>query len=122
MTVAEKIFEPLSLNQRWQRLYQVVWYITMGLALVVFIASLPGYLLFLPDGPHVGDLVVTNANLTIGVSIIYVVISLTAVILSLVLSWLIFRQRPTDRMAIFLSFYLILFGVGFSGPVEAVGL
>ncbi|MDH3943512.1 MAG: sensor histidine kinase, partial [Anaerolineae bacterium] len=46
----------------------------------------------------------------------------TAVILSLVLSWLIFRQRPTDRMAIFLSFYLILFGVGFSGPVEAVGL
>lgn len=122
MTSVDRILGSIPLSDRWQRLYRVSWYLTMAVALAVFIVSLPGYLLMLPDGPHVGDLVVTNANLTIGISLIYVAISLSGVILSLVLSWLIFKQQPTERMAAFLSFYLILFGVGFSGPLEAIGL
>jgi signal transduction histidine kinase len=45
---------------------------------------------------------------------------MSAVLLSLALAWVLFRHKSNEPMAVFLSFYLLLFGVGFAGPLEAL--
>jgi signal transduction histidine kinase len=100
------------------RIVQLVWYLTMALALIIFVAALPGYINVLPEGSHVGDLVATPSNLDIGLHLLTVLISISSVLFSLVLAWQLFRQKSSERMAAFVSLYLIIYAVGFSGPLE----
>lgn len=101
-----------------QRTFTILWYLLMLLGLLIFVASFPGYVSILPEGPHVGDLVFSPTNFDIGLHIVNVMASIAAVLLSLTLAWQLFQQKSSDRMVAFVSVYLIIYAIGFSGPLE----
>ncbi len=90
----------------WMRVLRIAWVILAVLTAGVFIASIPGYLLRLPTAAHGGALVVDPSNLRICMHLAGVIASMSAALLSMALSWVLIRQKPNERMAVFLSFYL----------------
>lgn len=105
----------------WLRVARVGWGVLALAALSVLIASLPGYgLKFLGRLAH---LPVENPSL--GIRIITAgsaVASLASALLSMGLSFMLFRRRFTDPAAAVLSFYLLLYGVLMAGPIEHMGV
>ena len=53
-------------------------------------------------------------------NLINVLVSIFAVLLSIALAVLLFLKKSNERMAVFLSFYLLIYAVGFAGPLEAL--
>lgn len=108
-----------DISLRWRRVLRGVWYGTFGGALLLMVLALPGYRLltdfsFLSNsdiGNHLGQ-DVTVATLSI-------FLSLSATVLSLVLAALLFWHRADERMALYVSFYLILHGIIVAGTLEA---
>jgi signal transduction histidine kinase len=97
------------------RFSHLTWLILAGLAVVVFLTALPGYLLFYQQGMHNqagGD---AFHALSAGFSIL-------AFLISFSLATLIFLRGWKERMAPFISFYLLLYGVFMAGPLEMWGL
>jgi signal transduction histidine kinase len=112
----------VSLNttdDRWLRLAHTLWYPAAAIALGIVIASMPGYILMLREGGPGFDLVADPSSLKIALNIAFVVISISAALLSLTLSWVLYRKKSSERMVVFLSFFLLLFGVGV-GPLETL--
>ena len=103
----------------WMRALRIAWVILAVLAAGVFIASIPGYLLRLPNAPHGSALVAEPPNLRIGMHLAGVIASMSAALLSMALAWVLFRQKLNERMVVFLSFYLLVFGIS-SGPLGAL--
>jgi hypothetical protein len=120
MSTGSQVGTLTFMSNPWMRIIRTAWVILAVLAVGIFIASIPGYMLRLPEGAHGGALIADHSNLNIGLNIASVVASMSAVLLSLALAWVLFRHKSNEPMAAFLSFYLLLFGVGFAGPLEAL--
>jgi signal transduction histidine kinase len=93
------------------RFLRLAWLALAGLALGLFASSLPGYLTFYRQGMH-------NQPGQDVYHALSVVFSVIAFLVSFTLASLIFRRRWTERMAPFISFYLLLYGVFMAGPLE----
>ena len=104
----------------WVRVVRVTWWVIAVLAVGVFAASLPGYLVRLSAGAHGIALASTPSILQIALNLVNILVSISAVLLSFGLAWLLFRQKSNERMVMFLSFYLLVYAVGFAGPLEAL--
>jgi hypothetical protein len=104
----------------WLRLIQVVWVLLALLSVGVLIAALPGYMQRLSADAQLGLLVVEPSALTSMLNVINVFVSLFAVLLSIVLAAILFIKKSNERMAVFLSFYLLVYAIGFAGPLEAL--
>lgn len=95
-----------------------VWYFTFALALLVLAVSLPGYVqrvLYLSLEPIDAPEMFVVAVRTFGAFA-----SIGTAALSLALATLLFARKRDDRMSLFLSFYLIGYGIVVGGPVEAL--
>ena len=91
-----------------------LWVLVLLIALVILVGSLPGYWVQVNRSDLVSHLlVVQRIALWLGL-----LLSLASAILSLALAALLFFKKPTDRMALFLSFYLIGYGILMVGPLE----
>ncbi len=88
---------------RWMRLANILWYPAAVVALGIFIASLPRYFY----GLSIGSLLLSRSNWKFALSPAFVVASISAALLSLALAWVLYRQKPGERLAIFLSFSLL---------------
>ena len=104
----------------WVRVIRGAWWILAVLAVGVIIASLPGYFTRLTAGSHGGAFVVDPSIVHNTLNLLNVLVSLSAALLSFGLAWVLFRQKPNERMATFLSFYLLVYAIGFAGPLEAL--
>ncbi len=105
---------------RWLRLVQVLWYPAAAVALGIFVASIPIY--FFGSSSRFFDrfLFLTTSNWKFTLYLVFAVASSSAAFLSLGLAWVLHRQKPGERMAIYLSFFLLYYGVIVAGPIETL--
>ena len=106
-----------------RKLVPALWVVLAAVAAAVFILSVPGYLQGLGQGPR--DM---SADISGSLTMVYAfdlasrLASITAVVLSLGLATLLFRRRETHPMALYMSFYLLLFATLMAGPAEAASI
>ncbi len=101
---------------RGLRLARAAWLAAAVLAFGLLLASLPGYLRgFQLNGP-----VDASPELVTVFQWVGSLASLTAALLSLSLAVLLIWRKPFDRMAVFISFYLLAYGIVMGGPLEAL--
>lgn len=100
------------------RVARIAWYPAAALMLVIFIASMPGFLLMVPKGFIDDRFVVNSAPEAFVLNILAAIVAIATVLLSFYLAFVLFRRRPGDRMALFLSFYLMVYGVMAVGLVR----
>ncbi|MGB5845508.1 MAG: GAF domain-containing sensor histidine kinase [Anaerolineales bacterium] len=105
----------ILVSSRWLRLARILWYPAAAVVLGIFIASLPRYFYSLSSGSLVTLQSLSNWNFVLNLA--FAVGSISAAFLSLALAWVLYRQKPGERMAIFLSFFLLYYGVVFAGPM-----
>jgi len=110
----------VSLSYPWRRIARTGWYLLAVVTLSILIASIPGYLYILQNGFYSNIFVVAPSVLNSVINFSVVITSFSAALLSIGLAWVVFRNKPNERMAVFLSFYLLAYGVGFAGPIEAL--
>jgi len=103
------------------RLARRAWYPVAGIALAIFLASLPGYLVLIPRGFDLnGSSITESSPFIFSLYILSGIFSIITAFLSLYLAFVLFRRRPDDFMALFLSYFLLAFGVLAGGPLEAL--
>jgi signal transduction histidine kinase len=100
---------------RWQSRTRTAWYVAAVLTLAAVIMAIPGYIRAVPKGFSVIEFAANPSPVVLAINITTALISFAAVILCLYLAFLLFHHGPDDRMALFLSFYLLVFGF-YSGP------
>ncbi len=113
----ETIAVPNPISDRWLRWARPAWYVAASLALVIAILSIPDYIQAIPEGFSVIEFAANPSPVVVAINAISALISIGTALLSFYLAVLLFRRRPTDPMALFLSFYLLGFGL-FSGAFE----
>ena len=103
-----------SQRPRWMGFAHAAWGVTALLALAVLAASLTGYSVWLR-----GENPVTPGPDTIsGFNVLSGVTSLAGALISLGLGLLLFLRKRHEPMALFVSFYVMTYGVVLSGPLE----
>jgi signal transduction histidine kinase len=119
LLAAEQNAHSTMIGQPWLRILRVAWVVLAILAVAILIASLPGYILYLQgELPFQAELIPNPSVSVIGLNLAIVLASISAALLSLILAWVIFRRRSDEAMAVFLSFFLLIYGAGFAGPLE----
>ena len=103
---------------RWLRGAQVAWVVTAVLALGVLFASIPGYVLAARHGDFVGHATEIPAGLVSALDWAGALASFASALLCLALAGLLFWRKRGERMALFVSFYLLAYGVILAGPLE----
>ena len=105
---------------RWLRLAHVVWIMCALLALLMLFASLPsGYAAqFSGTNPH--HPIDAPAWYVAVMSFAQGAVSLLAALVSLKLAGVIFWKKRQDSGALFVSFYLLAYGIIMAGPLEAL--
>jgi signal transduction histidine kinase len=102
---------------RWQSRARTAWYVAAVLTLAVVILAIPGYIRAMPKGFSVFEFAANPSPVVLAINVLTALISFATAILSLYLAFLLFHRWPDDRMALFLSFYLLVFGI-YSGPFD----
>jgi signal transduction histidine kinase len=112
---------PAQSATRWMEYTRVTWYVAAVLTLAMVILAIPGYIKAVRGGFSVIQFAVNPSPLMLAINAMTALLSLATVTLCLYLAFLLFRRRPDDRMALFLSFYLLAFAA-YSGPFEQLDL
>lgn len=102
------------------RIVHIVWYLSAALALAIVIAFIPSYFARFPQGFESGRFAPNPSSPAPVIVILTGLIILATVLLTLILAGLIFYRRHDDRMGLFLSFYLLAYGVITLGPVDVL--
>jgi hypothetical protein len=103
----------------WRKAAQGLWIVLAFLSLLVLLFAVAGYTEFvsLTVGPQAES---EPTSIEYGINILNFVFSLSAALISVGLAGLLFWRKRDDNMALFLSYFLLLFGVIMAGPLEAV--
>jgi hypothetical protein len=110
--------EEASMSPRWLGLARAVWVGTAILALGVLVASIPGYVLVASRGDYAGRVVEASAGLVHVLDLAGALASFAAALVCLALAGLLYWRKPGDGMALFVSFYLLMYGIVMAGPLE----
>jgi hypothetical protein len=84
----------------------------------MLLASIPGYGLVASQGHLAGQVVAAPAGLVRALDVAGALASLTSALVCVALAGLLFWRKPSDRMALFVSFYLLVYGIVLAGPLE----
>ena len=96
------------------RLAQAAWVVAAVLAVGVFLASISGYsIAFQSQNPFT-----PGTDPSSGFFVLSGLASMATALISLALAFLLFRRRRNDGMALFVSFYVLSYGVVMAGPLE----
>jgi hypothetical protein len=110
-----------SLRGRALIIARVVWVIIATLALGLFVASIPGYVsnaLTLGQASWMGAPVEAPAGLVFALDLVGVLASITAALVCLTLAAVLFWRKSNDWMVMFISVYLLVYGIAMAGPLE----
>jgi hypothetical protein len=110
-----------TLRGRWLLIARAVWVFIVTLALLLFVASIPGYIsnvLNLGQADWLGSRVEAPAGLVFVVELLGVLISITSALVCLTLASVLFLRKSEDWMVIFISSYLLVYGTVLVGPLE----
>lgn len=102
----------------WRAIH-ATWYVLAVVALGIFIASLPAYAMEVVSPPTI---IAFDASPTIVVTMtaLGALASIAAALVSFSLAFILFRRKPRDLMALYVSFYLLVYGVVAAGPLGAL--
>jgi hypothetical protein len=103
---------------RWLGLAQAGWVVAALVALGIVVASIPGYVLGASRGIYPSRVIAGPAGLVLAVDVAVALTSFAAALLCLGLAGLLVWRKPGDRMALFASFYLLLYGITWAGPLD----
>ena len=110
-----------SLRGRWLVIARAAWVVIATLALLLFVASTPGYIsnvLNLSQADWIGARVEAPAGLVFVVELLGVLVSITSALVCLTLASVLFLRKSDDWMVIFISSYLLVYGTVLVGPLE----
>jgi hypothetical protein len=107
-----------TLRGRWLLLARAAWVVIATLALGLFIASIPAYLLTLGETAWFGAPVEAPAGVVFALDLLSVLASITAALLCLTLAGVLFWRKSDDWMVMFISSYLLVYGTVLAGPLE----
>jgi hypothetical protein len=105
-------------RQRWLGLARAVWGSTALLALGVLVASIPGYVLVARQGNYVGLVVGAPVGVVHILDVASALTSIASALVCLALAGVLVWRKLDDGMALFVSFYLLAYGVVMAGPME----
>jgi hypothetical protein len=102
-------------SEHWgKRLAYALWIAAAVVAVAVLLGSLKGYSIWFHGRnafpPAAGQYSVFN--------ILSGLVSLTTALVCLFLSLILFMQKRQEPMALFVSFYVMIYGIVFAGPLE----
>jgi hypothetical protein len=109
------------LRGRWLVIARAAWVVIATLALLLFVASTPGYIsnvLNLSQADWIGARVEAPAGLVFVVELLGVLVSITSALVCLTLASVLFLRKSDDWMVIFISSYLLIYGTVLVGPLE----
>jgi signal transduction histidine kinase len=118
LAAAEQTTHATIISQPWLRILRVVWVILAILAAAILVASIPGYILYLQGESYPTEIIPDLSVWFSAINLATALASFFAALLSLILAWVIFRRKSDEVMAVYLSFYLLIYGAGFAGPLE----
>jgi len=113
-----KVFSALTARHRPGIVIRSIWFIFFIGSVLALILSLPGYLSGWPL--KMNDTIELASRALSTVQVISSLASFFSALLSLALAVILFRQKKNDRMALFISFFLVIYAVIMSGPLEAI--
>jgi hypothetical protein len=105
---------------RWLGLARAGWAVAALLALGIYVASLPGDVLNVGRNPFSGRGIAAPAGLVHTVILVTSLILFAAAPVCLGLAGLLVWRKPGDLMVLFVSFYLLLYGIVWVGPLDAL--
>lgn len=111
-----------TLADPWLRLARLGWILLAMLAIGILLTSLPGYLIRINSGLPGHGLSTDPSSSYVYIHIINTLTSLASAILSLSLALLLFRHRFENLAVAATSFYLLLYAIILTGPLEFWGL
>jgi hypothetical protein len=95
-----------------------VWGVIAVLALGLFVASIPAYVLTFGKAAWFGAPVEAPAEVVFALDLLGVLASIAAVLVCLTLAGMLFWRKSDDWMVMFISSYLLAYGVVLAGPLE----
>jgi hypothetical protein len=110
-----------TLDGRWLVIARAAWVIVATLALGLFVTSIPAYVsnvLKVGQADWMGALVEAPAVLVFALDLVGVLASITAVLVCLTLAGVLFWRRSDNWMVMFISLYLLVYGIVMAGPLE----
>jgi hypothetical protein len=112
---------PTILRGRWLTVVRAAWVVLVVLAMVLFVASIPGFvssILEVGRADSKAGPVEAPVALVIALDLLGVLASFTAASMCLTLAVVLFWRRSNDWMVVFVSSYLLLYGTIMAGPLE----
>ncbi|MCL4527918.1 MAG: GAF domain-containing sensor histidine kinase [Chloroflexi bacterium] len=98
------------------RVIHAAWVVLAFAAFGIFAASLPVYALR-AIGAQAGAVYDAPPAFVRVITVVNVLASIAAALTSLGLAFILFRRKPRDPMAMYVSFYLLVYGVVVTGPL-----
>jgi hypothetical protein len=93
---------------------RALWWLAFAASLIILVGSLPGYWAQVNRTDLASEfLTVQQVALWLGAFL-----SIAGAVLCLALALLLFTKKQTDHMALYLAFYLLMYGILFVGPLE----
>ena len=109
--------EASKMNLKWQRIARIAWIIVAMIAVIILIASLPGY--WARWQGEISHISVSGNQPGIRIfAIAGGIASLSSALLSISLAFLLFRRKFSEPIAILVSFFLMIYGIVMAGPLE----
>jgi signal transduction histidine kinase len=105
-------------SERWFMLAHVAWIVCAALALLIFLAAIP--LGYVQSFSGTFGIPINAPGWYIAVmSVAQAVVSMLTASVCLALAALLFWKRRQERMTLFVSFFLLVYGIVLAGPLEA---
>lgn len=98
------------------RVIHATWVVLALVALGVFVASLPAYMLR-GIGAQINNVYDAPPAFVRVTTVVNVLASIAAAVTSLGLAFVLFQRKPRDPMTMYVSFYLLVYGVVAAGPL-----
>ena len=119
MTANEQRPASLIASFPWQRLARSAWYGFAVIALGIFILAVPA-LMIAAEEHFSGAAVATEPSLLLyAINIVSFLAFTAAALISCILAGVLFLKRPEDRMALFIAYFLLVYGVVRAGPLAS---
>jgi len=114
--------EPVKIAPRWQPYLNAAWVVLATITFGIFFLSIPAYLAAFKQQHFLAGPVQNPSIFVELLNITGALASFSAALLSLMLAVVLFFKQSEDLMAVYVSFYLLLFSIIMPGPIEVLEL
>ncbi|HEX6387146.1 MAG TPA: hypothetical protein VF177_20970 [Anaerolineae bacterium] len=120
MSANEQSATSLIESYRWKRLARAGWYGCAAVAWGNFFLSVAAQMIAFTEDLHSSLAAPVAPSLIYTLNLVGFVARTAAALISLVLASVLFRKRPNEGMALFLAYFLLVYGVVFAGLLASL--